>query len=242
MNASHEGPPADSHSTSVQDYVKVIYGLAEWHAAPVTPARIAKRLNVANSSVTGMLAKLVRQGLVEYTPYSPVQLTPAGRGLALTMVRRHRLLETFLCQELGYDWDEVHIEAELLEHTVSDRFIEQLDLRLERPLRDPHGDPIPAEDGTMVFPEARPLSELDDGHAGHLVRVSDENPDLLRHLTAEGVSLYTPVTVLERVPFSGALRVGFGPETSVTVLDAGNEMAQALWVHSPDPHPGCSLV
>ncbi|GAA1341653.1 metal-dependent transcriptional regulator [Arthrobacter roseus] len=242
MAGTDDGQSADAHSASVQDYVKVIYGLTEWRCAPVTPVRIAKRLSVANSSVTGMLTKLVRLGLVDYVAYKPVLLTPEGRTLALTMVRRHRLLETFLVQDLGYTWDEVHAEAEMLEHTVSDRFIEELDKRLHRPRRDPHGDPIPSHDGTIVLPQAHPLSELDDGHPGHLVRVSDENPALLRFLTTEGVSLDTPVKVLERNQFGGSMRVGFGESPNVTVLNAGDEMADALWIHSTDTHIGCNLV
>ncbi len=242
MAGTDDGQSADAHSASVQDYVKVIYGLTEWRCAPATPARIAKRLSVANSSVTGMLTKLVRLGLVDYVAYTPVLLTPAGRILALTMVRRHRLLETFLVQDLGYTWDEVHDEAEMLEHTVSDRFIEELDKKLHRPHLDPHGDPIPAHDGTIELPLARPLSELDDGHPGHLVRVSDENPALLKFLTAEGVSLDTPVRVLKQKQFGGSMRVGFGEGPNSIVLDAGDEMADSLWIHSAETHVGCKLV
>jgi DtxR family Mn-dependent transcriptional regulator len=148
-------------SSSIEDYVKVIYSFTEWQDKPITSSQLAQRLGVANSSVSEMVRKLKDQGLVDHKPYSAITLTADGIRLALSMVRRHRLIETYLVQELGYSWDEVHDEAELLEHAVSDTFIERMAGKLGNPLRDPHGDPIPAADGTVHMPDAHRMSELD---------------------------------------------------------------------------------
>ncbi|MBT1003073.1 metal-dependent transcriptional regulator [Paenarthrobacter sp. DKR-5] len=228
-------------SSSVEDYVKVIYAFTEWQDKPITSSQLAVRLGVANSSVSEMVRKLRDQGLVDHRPYSAIRLTPEGLRLALAMTRRHRLLETYLVRELGYSWDEVHDEAELLEHAVSDTFIERLAERLGHPVRDPHGDPIPDAHGAVEAPPARRLLELDAGHSGRIARISDENPDLLRYLSAEDIGLDAAVEVLGRKPFGGplAVRVGSGP--SARTLDLGDEIAAALWVHSEHGHAGCTL-
>ncbi|NJC22880.1 DtxR family Mn-dependent transcriptional regulator [Arthrobacter pigmenti] len=229
-------------STSVQDYVKTIYALSEWHDAPVTSSRLAARLAVANSSVSEMIRKLDDLGLVRHEPYRPVELTAGGRRLALAMVRRHRLLETFLVRELGYRWDEVHDEAELLEHTVSDTFIDRLDAKLGCPAADPHGDPIPTADGSITLPDALPLHRLDDGHFGRVARISDENPSLLRFLASEQIGIGSPVTVLQRKPFGGALQARVDIGHSARDLDLGDELTGAIWIESVGKHAGCSLV
>src|SRR5690554_6655643 len=129
-------------SASAQNHLKVIWGLQEWSDDPVLPSTIAEKSGLRPSSVSGAISKLVERGLVEHEPYGAVHLTDAGRRLALDMVRRHRLIETFLVRALGYGWDEVHDEAEELEHAVSDLMVERLDAFLGHPRRDPHGDPI----------------------------------------------------------------------------------------------------
>ncbi|GAB3266140.1 metal-dependent transcriptional regulator [Arthrobacter pigmenti] len=236
------GTPATpgTDSTTVQDYVKVIYAATEWHDKPVTMSALAARLQVANSSVTEMVRKLVGLGLARHEPYSPVELTTDGLRLALAMVRRHRLLETYLVRELGYGWDEVHDEAELLEHTVSDMLIERMSMRLGHPVRDPHGDPIPAADGTVDLPPAHLIGVLDDGHRGKVARISDANPDLLRYLDAEQLQLDTEVEVVGRRPFGGALTVRIGPEPG-REIDLGEESAAAVWVSTVGRHPGCTF-
>lgn len=239
--AAKINPPARD-SSSVQDYVKTIYALSEWHAEPVTSSRLAARLSVANSSVSEMIRKLAELGLVHYKPYRPVELTPDGRRLALAMVRRHRLLETFLVEDLGYRWDEVHDEAELLEHNVSDTFIDRLDARLGHPSADPHGDPIPTAAGVITLPDALPLHSFDDGHAGRVSRISDENPTLLRFLASEDVGIGSAVTVLGRTPFGGPLRARVGSGTGARDLSFGDELTGAIWVESVGKHAGCSLV
>lgn len=143
-------------SSSIEDYVKVIYSYTEWQDKPITSSQLAQRLGVANSSVSEMVRKLKDQGLVDHQPYSAIRLTPQGMRLALSMVRRHRLIETYLVDELGYSWDEVHDEAEMLEHAVSDTFIERMSAKLGHPVRDPHGDPIPSK---MVRSTCRTLTE-----------------------------------------------------------------------------------
>ncbi|WP_426938560.1 metal-dependent transcriptional regulator [Pseudarthrobacter sp. S3] len=228
-------------SSSIEDYVKVIYGFTEWQDKPITSSQLAQRLGVANSSVSEMVRKLKDQGLVDHKPYSAITLTDSGVQLALSMVRRHRLIETYLVQEFGYSWDEVHDEAELLEHAVSDTFIERMATKLGNPQRDPHGDPIPAADGTVLLPKAHLLGELDLGHTGRITRISDENPDLLRYLSAEEIDLDAEVEVVGRKPFGGALVVRISSPGRKRDYDLADEVTAALWVHSDHPHTGCTL-
>ncbi len=228
-------------SSSIEDYVKVIYGFTEWQDKAITSSQLAQRLGVANSSVSEMVRKLKDQGLVDHKPYSAITLTESGVRLALSMVRRHRLIETYLVQELGYSWDEVHDEAELLEHAVSDTFIERMAAKLGNPQRDPHGDPIPAADGTVQLPEAHLLGELDPGHTGRITRISDENPDLLRYLSAEEIDLDAEVEVVGRKPFGGALVVRISNADRTRDFDLADEVTAALWVHSDHPHAGCTV-
>ena len=229
-------------SSSIEDYVKVIYSFTEWQDKPITSTQLAQRLGVANSSVSEMVRKLKDQGLVLHKPYSAITLTPEGVRLALSMVRRHRLIETYLVQDLGYSWDEVHDEAELLEHAVSDTFIERMAAKLGNPTRDPHGDPIPSADGTVQVPLAHRMSELDDGHTGRITRISDENPDLLRYLAAEQIDLDSDVEIVGRRPFGGALMVRIGPSGNSRSFDLADEVTSALWVHSDAAHPGCRMA
>ncbi len=177
---------AEQPGPAIEDYVKVIHGHTEWQPAPITPSRLAARLGLAPSSVTEMVKKLAVQGLVDHQPYGAISLTAAGTALALRMVRRHRLIETWLVEVLGYTWDEVHDEAEVLEHAVSDRLLDALDAQLGHPVRDPHGDPIPSANGDPRRVDAVRLSEAS---GGRVVRVSDENPDDLRELARRGIHL-----------------------------------------------------
>ncbi|MEO5318463.1 metal-dependent transcriptional regulator [Arthrobacter sp. CC3] len=229
-------------SSSIEDYVKVIYSFTEWQDKPITSSQLAQRLGVANSSVSEMVRKLKDQGLVDHKPYSAITLTADGIRLALSMVRRHRLIETYLVQELGYSWDEVHDEAELLEHAVSDTFIERMARKLGNPLRDPHGDPIPAADGTVHMPHAHRMSELDDGHTGRITRISDDNPELLRYLSAQEIDLDADIEVLGRKPFGGALVVRIGTAGAGREFDLADEVSSALWVYSDSLHAGCRLA
>jgi len=196
----------------MEDYVKVIYAHTEWQSQPITTNALAARLGLAASSVTEMVKKLTAQGLAHHEPYGAIELTERGRTLALTMVRRHRLIETWLVERFGYRWDEVHDEAEVLEHAMSDRLLDAIDEELGRPARDPHGDPIPAADGTLVLPEAVVLAEAASG--GRVVRISDRDPLLLRHLAAEGIVLDAVVSAERRAQL-------------------GEEALASIWVSAP---------
>ncbi|HEU4806741.1 MAG TPA: metal-dependent transcriptional regulator [Homoserinimonas sp.] len=210
----------------VEDYVKAIYSHTEWQDEPVTPSEIAARLGLAASSVTEMVKKLAASGLVTHVPYGAVTLTGDGRMLALRMLRRHRLIETWLVASFGYSWDEVHDEAEVLEHALSDRLLEAIADQLGHPVRDPHGDPIPSRDGVVVQPDAVRLAVAPDGQRGRVVRISDRDPGLLRYLDAEGIRLDSPVQVIGRKPFGGALAV----RVDGSEHDIGDEAAAAIWI------------
>ena len=210
----------------VEDYVKVIHSHTEWQPDPITPSVLAARLGLAASSVTEMVKKLAASGLVTHVPYGAVTLTDDGRILALRMLRRHRLIETWLVESFGYGWDEVHDEAEVLEHAVSERFLDVVAAKLGNPLRDPHGDPIPRADGSVVQPDAVLLQDAPDGFSGPVVRISDRDPALLKHLREEGVTLDTVVTVVGRRPFGGSLAVRVG----ASELDLGDEAVRAIWL------------
>ncbi len=189
----------------------MIHAHTEWQPEPITSSELAARLGVAPSSVTEMVKKLAEQGFVEHTPYRAVVLTEAGRAEALRMTRRHRLLETWLVREFGYGWDEVHDEAEVLEHAVSDRLLDAIAARLGNPERDPHGDPIPAPDGRMPTVRGDLLDDLPAGTRGRVVRISDRDPAVLRDLTASGVGLDATVVAGE-LPAASAQAVWVDPE------------------------------
>ena len=181
-------------SAVVEDYLKAIWAHTEWQPRPMTSGELAARLGLAPSSVSEMLKKLVAQGLVEHEPYGAIHLTAAGRSAALRMLRRHRLIETWLVERFGYGWDEVHDEAEVLEHAVSDRLLEAMDRQLGHPRHDPHGDPIPPADGEPPTPQGRPLAEAG---AGVVIRIRDHDPAQLRELAARGVGIGSRVSAAE---------------------------------------------
>ena len=166
------------------DYLKAIYHHTEWQDDPITPSQLAGVLSLAPSSVTEMVKKLAAQGLVSHRPYGPVSLTPAGARRAASVIRRHRLIETWLVREFHYSWDEVHDEAEILEHSLSDRLLEGIDERLGRPRFDPHGDAIPDATGAVHREPFVLLQDATSGHSGRVLRVSDRDPELLRALVA----------------------------------------------------------
>lgn len=172
---------------AIEDYVRAVYTLTEWQNEPLTSSVLAARLGLAASSVTEMVKKLAALGLVTHAPYGAIELTADGTTLALRMTRRHRLIETWLHDQFGYRWDEVHDEAEVLEHAMSDRLLDAIDDELGRPTRDPHGDPIPARDGTVVRPAALPLGEYPADAVARVVRISDRDPEVLRELETAGV-------------------------------------------------------
>lgn len=215
-------------SSSTQNYLKVIWGLSEWSDDPVTATDIAQKSGLRVSSVSDAVRKLTTQGLVSHARYGAVELTALGRKYALDMVRRHRLLETFLVEHLGYDWDQVHDEAENLEHAMSDFMVERLDTFLGHPSRDPHGDPIPSVDGVLTVPDAVLLSTVEPGGRVVVERINDEDPELLQYLSAQGVVPGVGLVVTEAAPFSDAVQLLVADGTASITL--GRQAADALHV------------
>lgn len=199
--------PVTELTSVTQDYLKVIWTAQEWSDVKVTTKLLAEKLGVSPSTASEGIRKLADQGLVSHERYGAATLTEEGRQAAIGMVRRHRLLETFLVRELGYGWDEVHDEAEILEHAVSDLFMARIDAKLGYPQRDPHGDPIPSLDGSVPSPEMRPLSDLEIGESGRVARISDTDPEMLRYFTEIGLQLDCAVTVDEKRPFAGTVSI-----------------------------------
>lgn len=228
---SPEDEPGDL-STVAQDYLKVIWTAQEWSPERVSTKMLAEKIGVSASTASESIRKLADQGLVDHAKYGAVSLTDAGRRAALAMVRRHRLLETFLVNELGYSWDEVHDEAEVLEHAVSDRLVARIDTKLGFPQRDPHGDPIPASDGQVPTPPARRLWECHDGDTGIVARISDADPEMLRYFDSVGISLDSRLRVLTRREFAGIISVAIdqGLGGAASTVDLGSPAAQAIWV------------
>jgi DtxR family transcriptional regulator, Mn-dependent transcriptional regulator len=204
-----EEATAASVSPAMQDYLKAVYRL---HSAggPVTTQRLAEELGVSGPSVTNMVKRLAELGLLRHEPYRGAELTPAGTRIALEVVRHHRLLELYLVSSLGYGWDEAHAEADRLEHHISEDLEARLDAALGHPQTDPHGHPIPAADGTIVTLAAVPLSELPVDRRAVVRRVADGDPARLRYLAELGLVPGASVTVVERLPFEGPLRVIVG--------------------------------
>lgn len=219
---------ASDLSTSTQDYLKAIWSLQEWSDSPVTASVIAGRVGLKLSSVSDAVRRLTEQGLLEHTRYGSVELTATGRAHAVEMVRRHRLLETFLVRMLGYDWDQVHDEAEHLEHAVSDLMIDRIDELLGHPTRDPHGDPIPSADGTTHRPDAVPLAGTAPGTTVRVERISDSDAALLQYFAEQGVVMDAELEVIPSEPYSGAVVVRVaGRANSITL---GTAAASSVWV------------
>jgi DtxR family Mn-dependent transcriptional regulator len=200
-------------SRSVEDYLKAIYGLGESGEAASTSA-IADALEIQPASVTGMIKRLAEAGLLEHVPYRGVRLTKHGVKEALRVVRRHRILETYLCERLGYAWEDVHGEAERLEHAASDELIEKMAAALEFPRHDPHGAPIPTVAGDI---ESTGLSTLADARPGARLRiraVRDEDSAHLRSMAAEGLVPGARVLVAKSQRVEGVVefRLGAGKE------------------------------
>ena len=227
-------------STAADDYLKTIYSHTEWQPRPITPGELAVRLGLAPSSVTEMVKKLGLAGLVDHRPYAAIRLTPAGEVRALAMVRRHRLIETWLVAVHGYGWDEVHDEAEVLEHSLSDRLLAAIDTELGHPRRDPHGDPIPSAEGVLERPSAVRLDEAASGARGRVVRISDRDPDALRELERLGLVLDAEVAVNAPLAVDAASGAPSGASTIVVrvagvSLVLAPHLAAAVWLEASIP-------
>jgi DtxR family transcriptional regulator, Mn-dependent transcriptional regulator len=221
MHASMRESPL---TRSVEDYLKVIYHLSSQGGFAAT-SDIAAQLDVSAPSVSGMVKRLSETGLIEHVPYRGVQLTAQGRRAALKMIRRHRVLEVYLIQRLGYDWDGVHDEAERLEHAVSDELIERMSAALGHPRYDPHGAPIPTAAGEIEEADLISVADAPVDQALELRQVGTEDPARLRYFAEQGLVPGAQLTVTDRQPFNGptTVRLGLGPRV------IGRELAQLLW-------------
>ncbi len=198
-------------TSTIEDYLKVIFQIEEAQGT-VSTTDLAVQLGVAPASVTGMLKKLAAHDLVAYTPYQGVTLTPYGRTIALRVVRYHRLAEQYLAEVLGMSWDEVHAEAEELEHALSEQVVGRIDAALGRPTTDPHGEPIPTEDGRMPDREDVPLASLAAGDCAVVARVSSREASFLRYLGSMGIYPGARVQILAVAPFDGPLTAQIGEQ------------------------------
>jgi DtxR family transcriptional regulator, Mn-dependent transcriptional regulator len=189
-----------------EDYLKTIYKLQQEGSAVRTTA-LAKALGVEPASVTGVVKRLAELNYVEHQPYKGVTLTRAGELVALEVIRHHRLIELYLIRSLGYSWDEVHDEAERLEHAVSNLFIERIEAALGFPELDPHGAPIPTTDGHIAPRRGTPLSELEAGQRGRVARVSDDDPGLLRYLAALEIRPGVEIAIAAVAPYGGPITI-----------------------------------
>lgn len=220
------------HSPAVQDYLKGIYMLsieASEQGRPVPTSAVAERMGVTPASATNMLKKLAGMGLVQHANYRGAALTEPGQKIALEVIRHHRLLETYLAEALGVPWDQVHAEAEILEHVLSEELEERIAARLGHPTADPHGHPIPAKDGSMPDHSERRLWEAGEGSRVAVDRVSDSEAEALRYLGSIGILPGTALEIVGRGPLAGPLYVKVsGGDGDVHALS--KELAEAVWV------------
>ncbi len=202
---------------AIEDYLKAIY-LLQQQVGAVTTTMLGEQRGSRPASVTGMIKKLAEMNLVQHTPYQGVVLTPAGERIALEVIRHHRLLELYLVEALGYSWDEVHEEAERLEHHISEKLEARIAERLGFPDFDPHGDPIPGTDGVLPTTCAIRLADLPLHQAARIVRVRDQAAERLRYLADLGLIPGARVVVTASAPFDGPLTVQVG-DTDPIPLD-----------------------
>jgi len=212
-------------SLTIENYIKTIYQICvSADGAPAATGKLASALDVSPGTVTSMIKSLNTANLVAYTPYEGVQLTDEGRSLALRVLRRHRLIELFLVQTLNLSWDEVHEEAEHMEHAVSDLLVDRIDAFLGHPNRDPHGDPIPRADGSIPTGNTSALLDWPVGAKFCLTRVLDQSPDFLRFLSDSGLRLQTTGVVLSRNEAAGTATVSVDDRRITMALDAARKM------------------
>jgi DtxR family Mn-dependent transcriptional regulator len=217
---------AKNASASVEDYVKAIYALTYERDQFASTSHLADRLGITAGSVSTMLKRMDGSGLAEHVPYRGVRLTPAGRQLALSVIRRHRLIELFLATSLDIPWEDVHRYADALEHAASDELIELIAAKLGDPVSDPHGDPIPNRALEIDERHQPSLADLEEGEHAVIVRVSDSDPAMLRYLTAHQIAIGDRVELIGRQPFDGPCDVIIGAHRQ----SLGTKLAQAIHV------------
>lgn len=212
---------------ALEDYLKVIWACSEWEDHRCTIGELARQLGFAASSVSETVKRMVHLGLVDHEPYRGIRLTEAGARAAIAMIRRHRILETYLVSMFDYSWDEVHEEAERLEHAASDRLIDAMDAKLGYPTADPHGDPIPRADGTLTAAgEVINLPQLALDTPAEVVRVNDADPQLLRWCAKIGIAPGARLQVVDQMPSAQQLDVVVSDQT----VAMSHTAAAAVWV------------
>ncbi len=200
---------------AIEDYLKTIYTLAR-ESSPVSTSRLAEARDVKPASATGMLNRLARLNLVNYEKHRGVTLTDEGERIALEVLRHHRLIELYLIQALGFTWDEVHEQADILEHVISEKLEERIAAVLGYPQFDPHGAPIPSRDGVVVRRPLHPLTTLTAGNQATVKQIVDDSDGaLLRYLADMGLQLEVEVTVVAIEPFDGPLTLLIGDQERV---------------------------
>ena len=210
----------------MEDFLKAIYNLQR-ETDRVSTNALADALNITAPAVTDMAQRLVEEGTVDYLKYRGVRLTDTGERMALKILRRHRLIETYLVRDLGYQLHQIHDEAEALEHTVSDRFVEAISRKLGDPRYDPHGDPIPNSDGIMLERDLQPLSKLAPNTPARIRRFIMEDPAMLQNTQERGLIMGKILEVVERDQFEGPIKVRVQSESTQTI---GFKMASAILV------------
>jgi DtxR family transcriptional regulator, Mn-dependent transcriptional regulator len=216
---------AEALTAPVEDYLKAIYTIGRGTGAAATN-EIAQRLALAPASVSGMVRRLADQGLLAYERYHGVKLTESGRRAALRTLRRHRIIEAYLAEALGYPWDRVHAEAERLEHAASDELVDRMAATIGEPEVDPHGAPIPTRDGSVDETEYTALGQLPAGAVGVVVRVADEDPEMLRYLAELLIVPGKRIVVRSRAPYDGPITLSVGRQE----LSIGQPLAMHVLV------------
>jgi DtxR family Mn-dependent transcriptional regulator len=228
MSTARQESGKEMLTAPVEDYLKAIYAIGKG-SGPAATNEIAQRLAIAPASVSGMVRRLADQGLLAYERYHGVKLTESGRRAALRTLRRHRVIEAYLSRALGYPWDRVHYEAERLEHAASDELVDRMAATIGEPEVDPHGAPIPTRDGSVDETEYKSLAQLEAGPAGVVVRVSDEDPEMLRYLAELSIVPGKKVTVKSRAPYDGPITLSVGrQEFSIGPALAANVLIAPL--------------
>ena len=217
-----------TYTTSVEDYLKAIYELSRESGAAATN-EVAARLTVAPASVSAMMRRLTGQGLVAHERYGALRLTKKGRTVALQLVRRHRVIEAYLVTALGYGWDEVHEEAERLEHAASPELINRMAAAIGEPAVDPHGAPIPTAHGKLEEPRHRRLGDLVPGEQARIVQVEDEDPELLRYLASMRFVPGATVRCMKKDPYDGPITIRVGAKNHII----GPPLAARVFVSAP---------
>jgi len=217
-------------SSTAEDYLKAVLNLEDRHEKAST-SNVARRLAVSDGTVTDMLRKLQSAGLLEYTPYRGAALTPRGRAIALKILRRHRLIELFLHRIMGYGWEQVHDEAERLEHAVSDFFVERIDALMNYPSKDPHGEVIPDARGFRESEDDISLAQAGEGRFT-IRKVINASPELLTYLNKESLVPAQSFTLLEKAPFHGPLKLQLHGRMALTYV--GHEVAACIFVCPAD--------